>query len=241
VPGSVSNTTSRPLLLGHRGVRPRGLRRLTFRAPAENSLAAFEFALSQGCDGFEFDVRYTRDGRDVLWHDPKFNGREIAATDYAQLTAREGICLPCVEDVLQQFGKRAYLDIELKESGNEERIVAALERNPPQRGYIVSSFLPETLRRMHDAHDRIPLGYICERGDLMDRWRELPIRVCLPRYDLVRPPLIEHVHRNGQQFMTWTVNSQHRMKELADWGVDGLISDDPQLLFRTLGARPSRQ
>ena len=232
---------ARPLLLGHRGLRSRGLGRFLSKAPGENSLAAFEYALSQGCDGFEFDVRHTRDDRNVLWHDPKFNGREIAATDYAQLTARDGICLPCLEDVLQQFGVRAYLDIELKVAGHEERLVAALRRNPPQRGYIVSSFLPGTLRRMHDVDDRVPLGYICERGDLLDRWRTLPIRVFLPRFDLVRPPLIERVHRNGQQIMTWTVNSPYRIKRLADWGVDGLISDDPQLLCHTLGARPSRQ
>ena len=53
--------------------------------------------------------------------------------------------LPALEDVLQQFGHRAYLDIELKVSGNEETVVAALQAHPPQRGFIVSSFLPEIL------------------------------------------------------------------------------------------------
>ncbi|HZD32598.1 MAG TPA: glycerophosphodiester phosphodiesterase family protein, partial [Candidatus Angelobacter sp.] len=76
----------RPLLLGHRGVRATRLGRLTADLPAENSLAAFEYALAQGSDGFEFDVRHTLDGRNVLWHDADYNGRPIAATDLSQLT-----------------------------------------------------------------------------------------------------------------------------------------------------------
>jgi glycerophosphoryl diester phosphodiesterase len=235
MPGSISNNRSRPLLLGHRGLRPIGLKRFMSGNSAENSLAAFEYALLHGCDGFEFDVRHTRDGCNVLWHDAEFNGREIASTDHAMLTARDGTRLPCLEDVLRQFGARAYLDIELKVAGREERIVAAIQQNSPQRGYIVSSFLPETLLRLHDLDEQVPLGYICERKDLMDRWRNLPVNVFLPRHDLVRPQLITDVHRNGQQVMTWTVNSRRRMQQLADWGIDGLISDDPQLLVRTLG------
>jgi glycerophosphoryl diester phosphodiesterase len=233
---SASMIRRRPLLLGHRGLRRRGLLRITSQTPVENSLDALEYALSQGCDGFEFDVRYTRDGRNVLWHDPKFNGREIASTDYAGLIARDGNYLPSLEEVLQRFGDRAYLDIELKMAGREEAIVAALKGSPPQRGYMVSSFLPGALLQLHDIDSQIPLGYICERVALMDSWRELPIRVVLPRHDFVQPPFVEEVHQHGLQIMTWTVNSRRRMQQFANWGVDGLISDDPQLLFRTLGA-----
>ena len=238
---NASNPSSRPWLLGHRGLRVRDLKRLISTAPSENSLDAFEYALSQGCDGFEFDVRHTRDSRNVLWHDSTLNGREIVVTDFAQLTARDGSVRACLEDVLQQFGHRAYLDIELKAAGREGDIVAALKQHPPQRPYIVSSFLPQILLRLHEVDDQIPLGYICEHATLMDRWRDLPVKVFLPRHDLVVPRLIEEVHQHEKQIMTWTVNSARRMQELANWGVDGLISDDPHLLFRTLGAGLQRE
>ena len=181
-------------------------------------------------------MRYTRDGRNVLWHDAKVNGREIASTEYAELGDRDEAGLPTLEDVLQQFAERAYLDIELKVAGREDGVVAALSDNPPQRGYVVSSFLPEVLRRLRKANGQIPLGYICERKDWIDLWRELPIKVLLLRHDLVQPQLVEEVHHRGVQIMTWTVNSPRRMQQLAGWGVDGLISDDPGLLFRTVGA-----
>ena len=239
--GSVSNLSSRPLLLGHRGLRLRGLGRIGAAPPAENSLAAFEYALSQGCDGFEFDVRHTRDGRNVLWHDPQLNGRELAVTDFAELMAADGSHLACLEDVLQQFGQRAYLDIEIKVTGGEESVVAALKQSTLSRAYIVSSFLPQVLLRVHELDEQIPLGYICEHAALMDRWRELPIRVFLPRHDRLRHHLIEEVHQHGKQVMTWTVNSARSMKVFAGWGVDGLISDDPRLLFRTLAASLERK
>ena len=95
-------------------------------------------------------MRHTRDGRNVLWHDPEWNGQQIATTNCADLVSRNGHRLACLEDVLEQFGPRAYLDIELKEPGGEDRILAALKATPPQNGFMVSSFLPEVLLRIRE-------------------------------------------------------------------------------------------
>jgi len=196
-------------------------------------LAAFEFALDHGCDGFEFDVRHTRDGRNVLWHDAGWNGRDIASTDYLDLTDRNGGRLACLEDVIEKFGMRAYLDIEIKVSGYEESVIAAVRANPPQRGFMVSSFLPEVILQLHEMADELPRGFICGRGDALSLWRELPISVLLPHYPLVQPALALDVHQRGLQIMTWTVNEKRRMLQLADQCIDGLISDDPHLLYQT--------
>jgi len=221
--------TRKPLLLGHRGCRGGARPAL----PVENSLAAFEYALSQGCDGFEFDVRHTRDGRNVLWHDPKWQGKEIAITGFAELTDRNGKRLPQLEEALEQFRQRAYLDIELKASGNEESVVAAVKTHSLERGFIFSSFYPEILTRFHDLDPRLPLGYICDRDKAMTVWREMPIRIFLPHDSYVLPSLVEETHARGLQIMTWTVNDARRMGELAEWGIDGIISDDPRLLYQT--------
>jgi glycerophosphoryl diester phosphodiesterase len=225
-------STKRPLLLGHRGLRHRSFGRLAGDLPAENSLAAFEYALSQGCDGFEFDVRHTLDGLNVLWHDPKWNGRLIAATNYADLKPGSA-GLARLENVLEQFGPRAYLDIELKASGKEERVLAALKAIPPRNGFIVSSFLPEVLLRCRELDATVPLGFLCDRDEAMKLWPRLPIQVFLPRHDLVTALVVDQAHRRGQQVMTWTVNSGRSMQQLADWGMDGLISDSPELLYQT--------
>ncbi len=231
---------SRPLLLGHRGarrVRRFGVPGSSLRIPPENTVAAFEYALANGCDGFEFDVRYSADRRSVLCHDPKLGRRVIATTDYSGLERRYGFerrrsPMACLEDVLSGFGDRAYLDIELKVPGNEETIVSQLKTHPPSR-YVVSSFLPEVLLRLHELDATLPLGYICQDRQEARRWAELPIGVFLPHYTLVEQSLIEEVHDHRVQLFTWTVNDQAELLRLASWGVDGLISDDPKLLSRT--------
>lgn len=222
-----------PLLLGHRGVRAHGLNRVSTNLPVENSLAAFEYALSHGCDGFEFDIRQTRDGRNVIWHDADYCGRQIDSTNYADLVDLGGNRPAEFEAVLAQFSHRAYLDIELKTSGVEEAIVAALKASPPQRGYFFSSFHPEILLCLRNLDSSLPLGFLCESKQAMNAWKFLPVKTFLPRHDLIESHLVDEVRNAGRQIMTWTVNSPSQMRQLAEWGIDGLISDDPQLLYQT--------
>jgi len=196
-------------------------------------MAAFDYALANGCDGFEFDVRYTRDRRSVLSHDSKLNRKEVAITEYAGLDRRCGYKLACLEDVLTRFGHTAYLDIELKVPGNEEAVVATLRANPPRHGYVVSSFLPDVLRRLHELDPSLALGFICEHPDEARGWTDLPITAFVPSFSLVSQRLIDEVHAREVRLLTWTVNDSYDLLRLAGWGVDGLISDDPRLLART--------
>jgi glycerophosphoryl diester phosphodiesterase len=210
--------------------------------PAQNTPQAFEYALAHGCDGFEFDVRYTSDRRQVLCHDPKVGRREIASTSYLDLSQRHRperrvAPMPCLEDVLREFGSRAYLDIELKVAGCEEEIVSQLKAHRPAPQYLVSSFLPEVLMRLNQLDDTLPLGYICKDAELAMEWSNLPIKTFLPHYKLVSQRLVDEVHRREMKLVTWTVNRQAAMLRLANWGVDGLISDDPVLLVRTFAGQ----
>jgi glycerophosphoryl diester phosphodiesterase len=234
--GAVNPQTSRPLLLGHRGVRPLPFLGLRWRKPdlpPENTIVAFDYALAHGCDGFEFDVRYTKDRRSCLHHNSDLKGCGVAASDHAALERRMGYKLASLEDTLQSFASRAWLDIELKTFGDEEALVDALRVCPPQRGYVVSSFLPEALLRLHEIDPLLPLGYLCDREDGMPLRASLPIDFFIPHYSLVSESLIEEAHRRKMRLMTWTVNRREDMLRLASWGVDGLISDDPRLLSET--------
>ncbi len=189
--------------------------------------------MTSGCDGFEFDVRYTRDRRSVLSHDSKLKRIEVADAEYAGLERRCGYDLPCLEEVLARFGGTAYLDIELKVAGNEEAVVAALAANRPRLGYIVSSFLPNVLLRLCELDPSLSLGLICEQAEDADRWKELPITAFIPHQSLVSQRLVEEVHARERKLLTWTVNDASDLLRFASWGVDGLISDDPRLLGRT--------
>ncbi|MGE5055216.1 MAG: glycerophosphodiester phosphodiesterase [Acidobacteriota bacterium] len=213
-----------PLLLGHRGAR-------ACKSIPENTFASFDQALADGCDGFEFDVRLTADGCALVCHDPHGGGIEIAAA-----SRQQALSLPRFEDVVARYHARAFLDIELKVSGLERTAVAALKEHWPERGLVVSSFLPEVVLAMQAEYAAIPVGLICEtRAELLG-WRNLPIQYVIPHHKLVDASLVQEVQRAGKKILVWTVNSRAEMEKFRGWGVDGIISDHTSLLVRTLRA-----
>jgi glycerophosphoryl diester phosphodiesterase len=216
----------RPLLLGHRGARAQ-------KSIPENTLASFDQALADGCDGFEFDVRLTADGKPVVCHDPQTGGIEIARASAEQLSA-----LPQLQDVLARYQDRAFLDIELKVSGLEKIAVALLQKHPPRRGVVVSSFLPAVLQAVHAQDSGIPLGLICETEAELRRCSELPIEYVIPHYKLVAQAVLRRWRDAHKKILVWTVNSPADMRHFAASGVDGIISDDTKLLCRTLAPGP---
>jgi glycerophosphoryl diester phosphodiesterase len=211
-----------PLLLGHRGARAN-------RAFPENTMASFDQALADGCDGFEFDVRLTADGKAVICHDPHFEGREVARVAAAKLKA-----IPHLEEVLDRYHERAFLDIELKVGGLEKIVTTVLTEYPPQRGFVVSSFLPEVLRSVHAKDSGIPLGLICETREEFALWEQLPVECVIPHYSLLDAALARELAAAGKRIIVWTVNSPEDMRRFRDMGVAGIISDDTDLLCRTL-------
>jgi len=212
---------SSPLLLGHRGARGS-------RSVAENTFASFDLALKHGCQGFEFDVRLTSDGCAVICHDPQAGKAEIARSKCAQLPQ-----LPSLLDVLARYGNRAFLDIELKVPGLESQLLVALREHPPRRGYVVSSFLPEVLTNLRVRSPETVLGFICDRQVDLDRWQDLPVTYVIPHYSLITAKLVQEVHDAGKVLFTWTVNDRASMQRLAEWGVDGIISDKTEFLVKT--------
>jgi glycerophosphoryl diester phosphodiesterase len=207
---------SRPLLLGHRGAR-------AIKSIPENTLASFDRALVDGCDGFEFDVRLTADGEAVVSHDAKVGRFEIARVTERQLPG-----LTSLHDVLDRYLK-AFLDIELKVPGLEKIVVEALKERQSQ-GVVVSSFLPEVLTTLHGLDPSVPLGLICETKTQLRRWSDLPLKYVILQHKLAEPDLIGELHASGERVLVWTVNTAAEMQRFTDWGVDGIISDNPNRL-----------
>jgi glycerophosphoryl diester phosphodiesterase len=210
-----------PLLVGHRGAR-------SSRQFPENTLASFELCSQHGCDGFEFDVRLSADGQAVICHDATVGGMKIATTP------AKGLPLPTLEDVLRQFASRAFLDIELKVAGLERQTLSELRKHPPQKGYVVSSFLPEVLTAVHDLDRTIPLGLLCETQSQLRGWRQTPAQWVIPQFELADRKLVDIVHAAGKRIMVWTVNRAERMRDFDAWGADAIISDETELLVRSL-------
>lgn len=218
-----------PLLLGHRGSRV---------SPGfpENTYASFDLALEHGCDGFEFDVRLTGCGTAVVCHDPKVGGVTVARAQARRLPQ-----LPRLDDVIKGYGQRAFLDIELKVKDLESQVLTALNNNPPSQDYVVSSFIPDVVMDLEARSPAVRIGLICETATQLARWRDLPVDCVIPDQSLVNRSLVQDIQGAGCRIFVWTVNEQEAMRRLAHWGVDGIISDDTELLVRTLkGTAPKK-
>jgi glycerophosphoryl diester phosphodiesterase len=224
-PDRIGAMPNRPLLLGHRGAR-------ATRTIPENSIASFQLTLDHGCDGFEFDVRRAADGTAVICHNPVWHGHGAGkrGVEIAGATVSELIEIPTLDEVMATFASRAYLDIELKVTGLEEQVLAALAAHRPALGYVVSSFIPETLETLHKLAPDVPLGLICDSKAQLSEWEHLPLAAVIPQYKLVTRELVNAVHLAGKRMLVWTVDDEKTLKQLAEWGVDGLISDETERL-----------
>lgn len=141
------------LRLAHRG---------DWRRAPENTIEAFRAALAiPACDGLEFDVRVAADGVPVVCHDAtldRVQGRP-ERVDALRSDALADLGVPTLEDVLRAAGRRAFLDVELKDDPGPAAVeVLAAGRGPELHNAVVSSF------------DRGALAGVAHRAPGWPRW-----------------------------------------------------------------------
>ncbi len=211
-----------PLRLGHRGAR-------ATKSIPENTLASFDLALKHGCDGFEFDVRLTKDAVTVVCHDSIWQGRDIARCSRSDVPE-----LPTLDDVLDRYPASVFLDIELKVDGLENSVVDLLAKRGDSLGIVVTSFLPRVVQKMKAALPALACGLICEKQRELKKYPEIQCEWLMLERGLVTSELISSVHAEGRKLGVWTVNRAADMQRFAEWDVDAVISDDTELLVQTL-------
>lgn len=230
------------LVFAHRGASGYG---------PENTEAAFDLALSQGCDGVELDVQLTRDGVAVVHHDwtvdrtTDGNG-EISNLTAAALAALDagswfapafaGQRVPTLAAVLRRIPERVIVNVELKarpqdRPGLEEAVLAVLETAGRDKNLIVSSFNHLCLRRLCRLAPQIPLGLLYE-GVLLDPWdyaerQGISLYSLHPEQEYVAADFVAQAHRKGLKVACWTVNCPSRAAELDRMGVDAIITNYP--------------
>jgi glycerophosphoryl diester phosphodiesterase len=130
------------LRLAHRG---------DWRTAVENTVPAFLAALAvPGCDGLEFDVRASRGGVPVCYHDDTLTRVHGIDRRVADMTVDEleAVGVPTLADALAAIPRRAFLDVELKEDLGRGAFEALLGgRGPGLERAVVSSFDAAALER----------------------------------------------------------------------------------------------
>jgi glycerophosphoryl diester phosphodiesterase len=110
-----------------------------------------------------------------------------------------------------------------------------LRAHPPQRGYVVSSFLPEILRSLGELDHGLPLGLLCETHPQLAAWPNAQAQYVLPHYTLIDSDLTRQLQAGKRKIIAWTVNRKQDMLRFQAMGVDGIISDDTETLTELRG------
>ncbi len=227
----------KPWIIAHRGAN--GL------VPFGNTMEAFEEAVRLGAPMVELDVRRTRDGELVCFHDEGVDGALLADLTYVELCDRTkalGFVAPRLEDVLRRFRQRVQFDIELKEAGYEDTIIAMVTSYVGRAEFICKSFLDEAVAglkaRDHTVRAGLLLGMdgprFSMRLRLPELWPEMRLGRCQadfvsPHYGLVRLGLLSRMHSIGMAVYVWTVNDEPTMMSLLEQGADAIITDRPDV------------
>jgi glycerophosphoryl diester phosphodiesterase len=196
---------------------------------ADNSLAAFAAAIAMGADLIETDVRRTDAGEIVLAHDPLLPGAGAGLVRLAELVALAAGAV--------------RLDIELKESGYEDEVLALLDPRPP--GLLVTSFLPQALAAVRALDAAVETGLLFEPWDALDdpfaRADEVGARVLGPHYSRIDDDLRQRARDAERPLLAWTVNEPVDLHGFFDDpAVTCVVTDVPDVARGLRDGRGSR-
>lgn len=220
--------SSNCLIIAHRGAwGPR-----TPNEPAENTVEAFEAAIALGVDMIELDVRRTRDGQLVVFHDARVKTVPISSLRYDALRTKHKARPPLLKDVLNLTKDRIALNLEIKETGYVEDTIALLGSFGLER-CLVSSFLDDVVREAKTFAPNIRTGLLVGTGFR----RALSVRLPATNADclvlhrrLADTAALAKAAAAGVPCVIWTVNGPRALdRYLGHAAVEGVITDRPAL------------
>jgi len=227
--------STRPLVFAHRGGS---------QLAPENTLEAFDRGMAAGADGIELDVRLSQDGIAMVHHDPTLDRTTTGTGPVGDRTAAQlaSLNVPTLREVLVRF-PHARMIIELKEPrlGLVKAVVGDVRGAGMERNVCLGSFSSRglALARRVDGDIATSAGRSEVRVALYRSWFHLsPGRRRYQAFQVpevsgttrvVSPRFVKLAHRAGMVVQVWTVDDPSDMRRLLDWGVDGLISDRPDI------------
>jgi glycerophosphoryl diester phosphodiesterase len=237
------------LIVAHRGLRKKG--------EPDNSIPAFHSAIKSNADGFEFDIQLTSDKKFVCFHDdtleilgiPKLIN-EMTFKEVSSLKLAEEIHIPSLEEVLETFGNKVFLNIEFKpKDGGIEELIGVInnyELKKDPRNFIISSFNFNSLKKIKSIDSDIPTGLLvhfvrkqlerassisCDAihpfyNEIPDGWSKLPKRIADYINTYYINKCITDATKIGVFVSPYTVNHEVFLRKSFEKGVFSVITDE---------------
>ena len=198
-----------------------------------------------GADMVELDVRRTADGRLAIHHDARLpDARAICELAWSDLPAD----VPDLDEAIDACVPMA-VNVEVKSSARDpdfdpERTVAAEVANLVGRHdlydrILVSSFDVGSIARIREVDPRVATAWLTmlvpDAAAVVASLVEAGHRALHPYDAIVDRALVDACHAAGIEVNVWTVDDPERMLALAELGVDGICTNEPDVALRVLG------
>jgi len=215
----------RILVIGHRGTQPY----------FENTIESFKAAEKEHADAVETDVRQTKDGHCVLFHDKKLNRifRWNVKLRKLSFKAAKKLRIPSVPELLTNI--KIPINFEIKERSAVRHILPLIKKYGREKDVIISSFDILTLIAVRRVDKSIKIAYLIGGSSLISLAKVimmLPLLKFLRVYAInpdvhsLSKPLIKVAHMAGFKVFTWTINTRKELEKAIKIGVDGVFTDD---------------
>jgi glycerophosphoryl diester phosphodiesterase len=239
-----------PLAFAHRGGARHGI---------ENTMSTFAAAVGLGYRYIETDVHATADGMLVAFHDRTLHrvtgirGRieDLTWKELSAIRVGSDERVPLLEDLLGTWPD-LRVNIDVKAAPAVGPLVAAIGRTGAIDRVCVGSFSDRRVAQVRAAVGPRLCTALAPREAVRLRWAslsgddggggtsgvpcaQLPYR--LGPVPVTDRRLVGQAHRLGMQVHVWTVDAPVDIERLLDLGVDGIMTDSPEVLRAVLIGR----
>ncbi len=208
----------------------------------ENTMLSFSKAVEYGADVVELDVRVSRDGVPIVFHDNTLDRLvglpgKIGDYDYKDIKTFRvgGEPIPSLEEALDYLVDHVGVFIEVKEDVAIQAVTNIIIDNGYEENVAVISFSENPLVYIHNIAPNIVTGYIYMKpGDGIVKAKKIGADLVLPYYRLASAKAIAFAHRLGLKVVVWVINDTDMALEYHRRGADGIATDYPEKIVGIL-------
>ena len=223
----------------------------------ENTLPSFIKAIDMKADGIELDVQKTKDGKLVVIHDEsvyRVSGKKGFVRNYTYDELKElnvnkkfpqygKVSIPTLEEVYSLVkGTELIINVELKNGivfyeNLEEDIMLLTKKMGLEDRIIYTSFNHYSIVKMKEIDPSIKVGFLYEDGYInMPRYAEKHgVEALHPAFhNLQYDKFIKGCKKRGIEIRPWTINDPKDMKKLCKLGINGIITNYPDICRKVI-------
>ena len=164
----------------------------------------------------------------------------------------QGIRVPTLEELFQKFPQMRYvIEIKLTENPIEGPLCDLIRAHNMQDKVMVASFHDEAMRNFRETCPEVATSASrTEVRNFVLLGKAFLSGFIAPQYQSIQPPydpkesmnipimterFIREAHAKNIRVEPWTVDDPELMKQYIEWGVDGIMTDRPDLMIQVLG------